>query len=61
MSVEENNELEKQTVEWLNALKNGSDSEKLRVIGETLVAIHLHAFNLDENVSLIRDLHRVLD
>ena len=56
MSDKEMEELTKQTAKWLNALKDGNDSEKLQVIGEILVGIHIYTYNMDDDISLIRDL-----
>jgi len=49
-------ELTDQTVEWLDILKGGTDSEKLQVIGETLVGIHIYTYLMEDKISLIRDL-----
>ena len=56
MGDKEMKELTDQTINWLNILKDGTDSEKLQVIGEALAGIHIYAYNMDDNISLIRDL-----
>ena len=33
-----------------------ADSDKLRVIGEVVVGMHIYIYNMDDNLSLIRDL-----
>lgn len=47
-------DMERQTKKWSDWLE-GTDSEKLKAIGEILITSLLLLYNINENISLIRD------
>lgn len=48
-------DIKRQIEKWSDLLE-GRDSEKLKAIGEILVASLLLLYNINENVSLLRDI-----